>query len=87
MNTMPLPVFVDRPHCYNREVASVGTLLYFWYIHDSLFPSWVYISLVCLHVIFLVMRPLGIKKRNLNSANKSKAATMKYETLNCSNEC
>jgi hypothetical protein len=36
---------------------------------------------------FLLMRPLGIKKRNLNSANKSNAATMKYETLNCSNEC
>jgi len=38
MNTMPLPVFIDRHHCYNKEVVSVGTHLNFYSIHDSSIP-------------------------------------------------
>jgi hypothetical protein len=37
-NMMPLPVYIDRHHCYNKEVVSVGTHLKFSYIHYSSFP-------------------------------------------------
>jgi hypothetical protein len=37
-NTMPLPVYIDRHHCYNEGMMSVGTHLSFYYIHGSLFP-------------------------------------------------
>jgi hypothetical protein len=38
-NTMPLPVVIDRHHCYNKEVVSAGTHLNFCYIHDSFIHS------------------------------------------------
>jgi hypothetical protein len=32
---MPLTVYIDRHHCYNKEVVSTGNHLNFYYIHDS----------------------------------------------------
>jgi hypothetical protein len=37
-DTMPLPIFIDRHHCYDKEVVSVGTHLNFYYIHGSFIP-------------------------------------------------
>jgi hypothetical protein len=86
---MPFPICTDRHYCYNKEVVSVGTHLNICYMHDSFIPfffiltdnMW-YTSLTdarCyVYVVFLVIKPLGIKKRNSNSENKSTAATMTY---------
>jgi hypothetical protein len=38
VNTMPLPVYMDRHHCCNIDVVSVGTRLNFFYIHDPFIP-------------------------------------------------
>jgi hypothetical protein len=69
-------IFIDTSHFYIIEVVSIGTHLNFYYIHDSFIPFlfsiyWlqaVYFintcPLVCLYVIFFVIKPLGIKKRN-----------------------
>jgi hypothetical protein len=90
INTMPLPVYIDRHHCYNKDILSVGTHLNLYYIHDSFFPFCFYFhwmqavyfvhtwTLVCFKVILLVIKPLGIKKCNSNSANKSKSEPIKH---------
>jgi hypothetical protein len=71
-------------------LVSVGTHLIFYYIQDSFFPFLFLFLLISggilhkhmpvsmLYVTFLVIKPLGIKKRNSSSANKRNAATMKY---------
>jgi hypothetical protein len=43
-------------------------------------------SVGMLYVIFLIIKPLGIKTSDDNSASKSNATTMRHETLNCKNE-
>jgi hypothetical protein len=75
MNTVTLSIFIYRSHCYNKEMVPVGTHLNFYYTHDS-FPFCFYCYwlqavyfvhtslLVCLYVIFLLIKPLGIKKCN-----------------------
>jgi hypothetical protein len=72
INTMPLSVYIDRPHCYNKEVVSIWTHLNFYYVHDSFIPFFyfywlqaIYLvdtcPLVCLYVILLVIKPSGIR--------------------------
>jgi hypothetical protein len=38
INTMLLPVFIDRHHRYNTVVVSVGKRLNLYYIRDSFMP-------------------------------------------------
>jgi hypothetical protein len=73
-------------------LVSVGTHLNFSYIQDSFFPflflfllisggilhKHMSVSMLYSYVTFLVIKPLGIKKRNSSSANKRNSATMKY---------
>jgi hypothetical protein len=83
---MQLPVYIYRRHCCNKEAVSVGTHLNFCYSHDSFFPFLFLFSLFAggrpllrLHMsVSMFIFYFGIKKRNSNSENKSKAATMKY---------
>jgi hypothetical protein len=82
--------FIDKHNYYNEEVMSVGTHLNLCCIHDLIIPFWFYFywlqaayfadtyPLVCLNVIFLVIKPLVIQKSNWNSTNKINAATMKF---------
>jgi hypothetical protein len=44
INTMPLPIYTERHHCYSKpkEVVPVGTHLNFYYIHESLVPFFFY---------------------------------------------
>jgi hypothetical protein len=85
---MLLPVYVDKPNCFNKEVVSVGTNLNFYYIHDSFIPFLFilpvggilrrHMSVSMLYATVLVFIPLGIKERNSNSENRSNATTKKY---------
>jgi hypothetical protein len=87
---MPLPVYIDRHHCYNKEVVSVGTDLIFCYIHDSFFPILFLYLLIAGSILhphmavsmFIYYFPGNQTSWNqempLNSSNKSNAATMKY---------
>jgi hypothetical protein len=38
INMMTLAVYIDRHHCYNKEVVSVETHLNFYYLHESFIP-------------------------------------------------
>jgi hypothetical protein len=92
-NMMPLPVFIDIPHCYNKEVVSVGTHLNFYYNHDSSIPFLSLLlliagsihcytcSLECLSVIFLIIKPLGFKK--CNSILQIKVISQKWNIELC----
>jgi hypothetical protein len=50
MNKMPLSLCIDRHHCCNKEVVSVGTLLKLYHIHDSLFS-----------ILFLYLLMAGVR--------------------------
>jgi hypothetical protein len=74
-NVMPLPVYIDRHHCYNKEVVSVGTHLKFYYSSFPFLFSFLLTAggkilrphtcpLVCICVIRLVIKQLGIQKSN-----------------------
>jgi hypothetical protein len=71
------PSCIGRHHCCNKEVVSVGTHLNFYYIHDSFF-NFLFLflliaggilrrtcPLVCLYVMLLVIKTLGIKRTQL----------------------
>jgi hypothetical protein len=75
INAMPLPVYIDRHHCYNKEIVSTGTNLNFCYSYSFFTFCFYFYSLqevyfvdtsplVCLYVIFLVIKHLGINNRN-----------------------
>jgi hypothetical protein len=97
MNKMPLSLYIDRHHCCNKEVVSVGTRLKLYHIHDSLFSILFFLYLLmagvrmasCIYVSTAISElPRGPCRKYLRGSGGKKklASAWKLPKISSSNK-